>query len=339
MKGESRVKKGLQVFGAFIKQHRYSVCAYLICAGIIHAVLYLYKINLEIIVYADVICLLVVLVAGSLAYLSFYRKRRQLLSVVQQETLLTEELPQPDTEIEQAYYQILMKLQERYACDMQGWNLERKNSLEFYTTWIHQIKVPIATMKLVLQGEDTEENRELLAELFQIEQYVAMVLNYYRLEGTETDFVFREISADDAIRQVIHKYAGQFVRKRLRLEYKESGQRILTDEKWFVFLLEQVVSNAIKYTKTGAVTIRAEGDGVFAITDTGIGIAPEDLPRIFEKGFTGYNGRLDKKATGIGLYLCRKTADKLGIRVDVESTVGVGTTVRIYVGKERLLTD
>lgn len=333
------MKEKLRVFGSFLKQHRYSIGIYLICAVILHMVLYLYQIRLEIILYADAICLLVVSIAGGLAYISYDRKRKQLLSIVQQETVLAEELPPPDTEIEAAYCRILMKLQERYACDMQSWNLERKNSLEFYTTWIHQIKVPIATMKFVLQGEDTEENQELLEELFQIEQYVNMVLNYYRLEGTETDFVFRESSVDAMIRQVIRKYAGQFVRKGLRLEYAGTGQCILTDEKWFVFLLEQIISNAVKYTRTGTITIRVEGDGVVIIRDTGIGIAPEDLPRIFEKGFTGYNGRLDKKATGIGLYLCKKTADKLGIHLHVDSTVGVGTTVRMEAGRDRLMTD
>lgn len=332
------MKDGFRILGKYIRQHRNGGILFLVCAAVLHIVLYLYKINPEIILYADAICLLILLVSAGIGFAGYYRRWKTIRMIDSRETV-AERLPAPATAIEEEYSRIISMIQEQYGTDMQSWNQERKNSLEFYATWVHQIKVPIATMKLVLQSEDTEENRELLAELFRIEQYVNMVLNYYRLEGTETDFVFREMNLDDGIRQVIHKYAGQFIRKKIRLDFRETGQMILTDEKWFLFLLEQIISNAVKYTNAGAITIRGEGDGILTVTDTEIGIAPEDIPRIFEKGFTGYNGRMDKKATGLGLYLCKKTADKLSIQLQVTSEVGVGTTVRINAGKESLLTD
>lgn len=323
----------------FIKQHRNYGILLLICATVMHGVLYLYKVNLEAMLYADVICLLIVTVAVMAEFILFSRKCKVFHEVVKQDDMTLKDLPVPVTVIEREYHELLMKIDCKYAADMQEWNQERRTSIDFYSTWIHQIKAPIAAMKLILQGEDTDENRELLAELFRIEQYVNMVLTYYRLEGTETDFVFREAELDELIRQVIHKYAGQFIRKKIRLDYQATNQKILTDEKWFVFLLEQIISNAIKYTNAGVIRIYSENAGELTIADSGIGIAAEDLPRIFEKGFTGYNGRMDKKATGLGLYLCKKTADKLGIQIRCTSVAGEGTSFSIHAAKDPLETD
>jgi len=131
------------------------------------------------------------------------------------------------------------------------------------------------------------------------------------------------------VRQAVRAYASQFIRKKIRLEYEPLSCRVLTDEKWLLFAVEQVLSNALKYTKAGSVSITMEAKKTLCIRDTGIGIAPEDLPRVFEKGYTGYNGRADKKATGIGLYLCRRILGKLGHTISIESKLGVGTTVRL----------
>jgi hypothetical protein len=152
-----------------------------------------------------------------------------------------------------------------------------------------------------------------------------MVLSYIRLGSSENDFVFKEYELDDIIKQAIHKYAPQFVHNRIRMVYEPVSISVLTDEKWLLFIIEQLLSNAIKYTPKGTVTIEVSDAQVLSVADTGIGIASEDLPRIFEKGFTGYNGRADKKATGLGLYLSRQTADKLGIRLWAESKPGEGS--------------
>ena len=208
--------------------------------------------------------------------------------------------------------------------------------MDYYTTWVHQIKTPISVMRMNLQGEDTEEHRELLAELFRVEQYVEMALNWMRLGSDSTDFLFREYALDGIIRQAIRKYAPQFIRRRIRLVYEPAEGKVLTDEKWLLFIIEQLLSNAVKYTQQGSVSIRVVPEKVLEIEDTGIGIAPEDVPRIFEKGFTGYNGRADKKSTGLGLYLCRLTAEKLSHKISVESQVGVGTKVSIDLHSDTL---
>ena len=210
---------------------------------------------------------------------------------------------------------------------------------DYYTVWVHQIKTPIAAMKMMLEREDTKENRELGAELFRIERYVEMALGYIRLECESNDLVIREYDVDDMVRQAIRKFAPQFVERRLSLDFEPAGLRMSTDEKWFVFILEQLLSNAVKYTKHGGIRIAYECNGderLLKISDTGIGIAAEDLPRIFEKGYTGFNGREDKKATGLGLYLCRRVCDMLSIGIKAESETGKGSTFSLDL-KQRVI--
>lgn len=169
-------------------------------------------------------------------------------------------------------------------------------------------------------------------ELFRIEEYVSMALQYQRVSSTENDFVLEKVSVDGVIRDTIKKYAKIMIRRHIGIDYSGTGQEVYTDGKWLAFMLEQILSNAIKYTPHGVVTIEtAEEKDRFFITikDTGIGIKAEDLPRVFEKGYTGYNGHADKKATGIGLYLCRQMADKLGHTIRMESEIGKGTKVWI----------
>jgi signal transduction histidine kinase len=183
-------------------------------------------------------------------------------------------------------------------------------------------------MYLLLQSGETEA-AELEAELFSIEQYVNMALQYMRLDSETTDYVIKKYSLDRIVKQAVRKYAKLFIRKKLALDYDGTDVTVVTDEKWLQFVIEQILSNSLKYTKEGRIAIRVEPEKTLVISDTGIGIAPEDLPRVFDRGFTGYNGRSDKKSTGIGLYLCRSTLTKLGHTIRLDSEIGAGTTVSI----------
>ena len=182
-------------------------------------------------------------------------------------------------------------------------------------------------MDLILQAG--EGSPELKGELFKVQQYVSMALNFLRLGEGISDFVFREYPLDDILRTAIHAYAGQFIRAKVHLDFTPTNAAVLTDEKWLEFVMEQLLSNALKYAPGGTVSIYLEGPEQLVIADDGIGIAPEDLPRIFEKGFTGYNGRGDQKASGLGLYLCRRVCAKLGHTITAESTPDHGTAIRI----------
>ena len=195
-------------------------------------------------------------------------------------------------------------------------------------------------MRLALQNEDTPLSRKLTSDLFQIEQYVEMVLAFMRLGSDSSDYVFREHSIDSIVKQSVTKFASEFIDRKLRLEYEPIDKLVVTDEKWLSFVIEQLLSNALKYTRTGSVKIYMQEPMTLCIEDTGIGIAPDDLPRIFEKGYTGYNGRKDKKASGIGLYLCKRICGNLEIGISVTSELDKGTVVHIdlkqYDLKQRL---
>ena len=188
-------------------------------------------------------------------------------------------------------------------------------------------------MRLLLQ-QDGQENSELGQELFRIEQYVEMALGYVRLDSESTDLLLRRYPLDEVIRPAVRKFAPQFIHKRLTLRYEPGTQTALTDEKWLGFVIEQVLSNAVKYTPAGGtVTISCTDAPAIVISDTGIGVEPEDLPRVFEQGFTGYNGRADKKATGLGLYLCRRVCRRLGHTITMRSRVGEGTEITISLAR------
>ncbi len=156
-----------------------------------------------------------------------------------------------------------------------------------------------------------------------------MVLSYLRLDSDTTDFVLKKFDIFDIVKQSVRKYAHLFIKKKINLNLEETSFTALTDEKWLSFAIEQILSNSLKYTKEGFISICLENESTLVIKDTGIGIAEEDLPRVFEKGFTGYNGRYDKKSTGIGLYLCKRILLKLGHTISINSRITEGTEVKI----------
>lgn len=313
----------------YLWQYRYTTCATACNACIFAVIFYLYHLEIEAVLYAAALCMMLT-VTVQFVHFYFYRKKHLAwLDIIENIEIMDDALPKAKTLSEADAQEVIRKL--KHICDKRqtDWQQERQEHIDYYTTWVHQIKTPISIMRMTLQNEDTKQNRELLAQLFRIERYVEMVLSYLRLGSESSDFVFHQYKLDDIIRQAVHKYAFQFVRKRIRLLYEPTEQTVLTDEKWLLFLIEQILSNAVKYTQEGEVRITMSEEKVLQIADTGIGIAPEDLPRIFEKGFTGYNGRADKKSTGLGLYLCRMTADKLSHQIRVKSKVGKGTSFLI----------
>jgi len=222
---------------------------------------------------------------------------------------------------------LLMSDDEQSQCgiaDMNGGNIS--------TAGLNVVELNDAAKQKAVFKELSDNVGSFEDELFRIEEYVSMALQYQRVSNTENDFVLEKVSLDGVIRDTIKKYAKTMIRRHIGINYSGTKKQVYTDEKWLAFILEQILSNAIKYTPQGYVTIEtAEEKDRFFITikDTGIGIKAEDLPRVFEKGYTGYNGHADKKATGIGLYLCRQMADKLGHTIRMESELGKGTKVWI----------
>lgn len=249
------------------------------------------------------------------------------------------DFPEAMTVIERSYQEMIQSFYAEHLRLMTQQAKLEKDREDYYTVWAHPIKTPISAVKLLLQAEGKEENRLFLAELFKIEQYTELVLQYLRMDSVTTDFMFQTYALSPLVKQVIRKYFVLFIQKKMKLEFVETEDMVLTDEKWLGFMIEQILSNAIKYTPAGGKIriemIRLGADCTLTITDTGMGIQAEDLPRVFEKGFTGYNGRIDKKSTGIGLYLCKKISEKLGHELIIQSEASKGTQVAIFLSSRK----
>ena len=210
--------------------------------------------------------------------------------------------------------------------------------VDYYSMWVHQIKTPIAAMNFLLDNEELNQ-KNLQQELFKIERYVEMVLTYIRLDSISSDYVITKINLDEVVKDSVKKYATIFIKKKIKLNYVSHETMVISDKKWLSFAFEQILGNSVKYTSTsGEITIET-CENKLVIEDNGMGIKEEDLPRIFEKGFTGFNGRYEKKSSGLGLYLCKKTLDKLGHHIEISSKVGEGTRIEITFPKEDTLRD
>lgn len=277
-------------------------------------------------------CLLLwaALCAGALAFgfYRFARRHRALAGAAKRLFAVPDALPAPAGRLEEDYQELLrMALAERAAL-LTETDRRYRELRDTFTLWAHQIKNPIAAMTLLLQQEQAPDRGEMEGELLEIGRYVEMILNALRLGSESSDFVLRPCRLDDVIRPAVKKYARQFIRRRVRLEYEGTELCAVTDEKWLGFVLEQLLSNALKYTPRGEIAISVR-DRTLSIRDSGIGIAPEDLPRVFEKGYTGYNGRGEKSSTGLGLWLCREVLRGLGHEIAITSEPGRGTEVTI----------
>lgn len=326
----------MELFFEYIRQKRRVFIMQAVFAAIFIVTFVLYRLPVAAVLYPVGICV----GAGVLFMIYDYRevkKRHDRLSKIQNfMDISVDELPEPETIADKDYSRIIELLCEEQSSTVTNMNLRYDNMIEYYTVWVHQIKTPIAAMKLHLQNEDSALSRTVASELLRIEQYVEMVLVFLRLDSSSTDYVIREYELDNIVRQAVKKVAGEFIQRKLTLNYSEVKALVITDEKWLSFVIEQVLSNALKYTRTGGITIYCESGNVLCIKDTGIGIASEDLPRIFEKGYTGYNGRGDKKASGIGLYLCKRICSNLGHDISAFSAPGEGTTIKIDLGRNEL---
>ena len=326
-------------FRLYLRAQRRGMLFWGFCCLIFTVSFALYGLPLGAVLYPAALCA----AAGGIILLLSLRKSRavcQELSLMQHHPAdLTDELPAAQSPQEQAYQALLLALHADRQKLKSNMNARYHDMTEYYTVWAHQIKTPIAAIRLALQNEDTPLSRRLTGEVGRVEQYVQMALTYLRLGSDSSDYVIRSCALDDIVRPAVRRFAGEFIQRKIQLNYQMLNYTVITDEKWLGFVVEQVLSNALKYTPQGSVSIYMEPEGVLCIRDTGIGIAPEDLPRVFEKGYTGYNGRSHRKASGLGLYLCREILTRLGHSVSAESQVDHGTTIRIDLRQHKTIQE
>ena len=261
-------------------------------------------------------------------FFSWKRKRRQLLILKRQaeQSLETADLPKAETPLEEIYQEIIRDQEKRCQREQKESREKLVRSREYYTRWSHQIKTPIAAMELLLQ-EEPADVRALKRELLKTSQYVEMALSYQRMEGESNDLVIQRYELRPVVMQAVKKVSPLLIHKHISFSAGDLSGEVLTDEKWLVFVLEQLLTNASKYTKEGGSVRIGKENGLLVLRDTGIGIRPEDLPRIFEWGYTGYNGRLDKRSTGVGLALVKQVMEMLGNKIEIRSVLGEGTEV------------
>jgi signal transduction histidine kinase len=327
----------MKLFFRWLRGRWQGAALFALIFAVLALIFYLYRLPAEAVAYGFAVCLTLCVIVWAAEFAAFRRRHNMLACAVKNIEDASAPLPRPD-DAAQADYAELAEALRRENTRLRALTAVRLEDMDdYYTLWAHQIKTPLAAMRLLLQSSggalSEEDTAELEEELFRTEQYVELAMGYQKLSGDGSDLVIQACGLDAIVRQAVRKYARQFIRRGLSLDYGEIGMTVLTDEKWLQFIIEQVLSNALKYTKTGGISIFQRGESELVIEDTGTGIAPEDLPRIFERGFTGYNGRADKKSTGIGLYLCRLIAGRLGHTISAESEPGKGT--RIILGLAR----
>ena len=328
----------MDIIKSYIKKNLKIYLLLIIFIFIFVLIFYLYNLPFEALFYSSLLCFIAALIASIIDY-NNYRKSYIYLKYLEGNILNSmEDLPK-SLDIRVEYYQ---KIIERLHNEVERLKIEDNKKMEdladYYSMWIHQIKTPIAAMNFLLDNEETDV-KVFKQELFKIERYVEMVLTYIRLGSETSDYVITSIDLDEVVRENIKKYATLFINKKIKLNYVSHETYVISDKKWLGFAFEQLLSNAIKYTKSGGEISINISESKLIIEDNGIGIYEEDLPRIFEQSFTGLNGRYEKKSSGLGLYLCKKTLDKLQHKIEITSEVNKGTKVIVSFPKKDMFRD
>lgn len=342
MCGLHKNKKGsgvfnrMRIFAQYLKARRKLIAIYVLSYFVQLIVFFLYSVSVKPVIYSAELIAFFIAIWMCEDFITFYKKHQMLQHCLMEKDTSQCGFLETANVLEQDYQELISKLiQEKY--ELNEAKIKSMTEMkDYYATWAHQIKTPISAIDILLQAQKETgklDPKELKNQLFKIDFYVDAVMNYLRLEDLSSDYTFSEYSLEGIVRKAIKKFAPQFIGKKLNIHLENLNVYVKTDEKWLGFILEQLISNAVKYTPEGGdVTIYmetadAKAKKVLIIEDTGIGIAAEDLPRIFDRGYTGYNGRMSKKSSGIGLYLCRKAADRLGISLNITSVPENGTKV------------
>ena len=328
----------MEILKSYLKKNIKVYILFVVFITIFFIMFYLYNLPLEALIYTGSFCFLASLIASFSDFVN-YRESYKKLKFLEKNILNDlEDLPKSlDIRIDY-YHKIIEKLYEELEKSTQENRQKNTDMVDYYSMWVHQIKTPIAAMNFLLDNEEVDL-KNLQQELFKIERYVEMVLTYIRLDSISSDYVITKINLDEVVKDSVKKYATIFINKKIKLNYVSHETMIISDKKWLSFAFEQILGNSVKYSSAGGEITIETCENKLVIEDRGIGIKEEDLPRIFEKGFTGFNGRYEKKSSGLGLYLCKKTLDKLGHHIEISSKVGEGTRIEITFPKEDTLRD
>lgn len=304
--------------------------------------------NLSNVLYINISCVIFVCLYITIGY--FYRKAffKGLVETIENaEEQFAILFPEVQTNQQKRFLELLKKIHQDNRNQLQHLNDEKKDQQEFILSWIHEVKLPIAASRLLMENSENKTKDYLIDkfedELDKIDNYVEQALYYSRIDSFSTDYFITEVTANQIIKSSVKKYSKLFINKEIQFQMDDSTQFVQSDSKWLGFVIDQIIANSIKYTERGGkVAVQFEEDDRekrISILDSGIGIATEDLSRVFQKGFTGLTGRNQLKSTGIGLYLAKQLTRKLGHTLSIQSEEGTYTKVTIHFPKIRNYMD
>ena len=296
--------------------------------AILFVFVYLYRIPIEVILYPYILTIVFVLIVLLFDYIKYKEKVNKIIQICNDISSCYSVKINDKNIFDEYYLDIINELLKENRKQVSQIQKKVSDINDYFSIWVHQIKTPIASMKLKIDNEQMDL-LQLASDLNRIDHYVDLVLSFLKFDEEKIDLYFRKTDVDRIMRESLKKFSNDFIIKKIRLDYKLSKREVLTDEKWLSFVFDQLLSNALKYTDKGTISIYYDGDSCLCIKYSGIGIALADMERLFEKGFTGYNGRQYKKASGIGLYMCKRMCDKLNIAISIESIVNEYTLVKL----------
>lgn len=323
------------ILKSYIKDKTKLIIVWCIYIALTCLVFLLYDMDKDAIIYSAVLCIFIFamyLLIDLFSYTKKYNYRVKLRN--EPEFNMQECMESVDTIIEKQYLEIIDDIVQKNKKQERLFENSMHEHNEYVMMWAHQIKTPITAMNLILQTDMPDIKENLNKKLFEIEEYVDMMLQYTRIDSVNADMEIGEQHIIKIAKDVVRYFSKIFISKKLsvRIDIPEDLS-VKTDDKWMIFVFKQIVSNALKYTKEGCISIylaeKNDTGTTIVVEDTGCGIASDNLPRIFEKAFTGYNGHIDRRATGIGLYMCKRILDRLGHDIWFESEIDKGTKVFI----------
>lgn len=270
---------------------------------------------------------------------SFYKTIQSKLINLDKKYLVLEMLDKPKTTEEELIYQIFYDINKSYIEELKDYKLSLNNFKEYIELWIHEVKIPISSLVLMTHNSKETLPKKYTTQIDRLDNYIDQVLYYVRSNTSEEDFFIKEVSLQKIITSVALKNKDDLLENNIEFIVKTSNEKVLTDEKWLEFILNQIINNSIKYKrniKVPKIEIKVEEATqkvILTITDNGIGIPKNDLPKVFNKSFTGTNGRTTTKSTGLGLYIAKNLLKKLGHKIEIESEVNKYTKVTITFSK------
>lgn len=308
----------------YLKDHEICILIFLICIGITEGIFLLFNLSMTLQIFVLAVLFLGILVAGAYDYnrkKGFYRELEQKLQQLEEKYLLMDMLEKPEFLEGQIFYNVLSEMQKSMNDEIFV-QIRKNNEFKRYIeTWVHEVKLPIASIRLILHEYKGTSARILKEQMGRIESYVEQVLYYLRSEVPEKDYRIAPHSLKKLTDQSVSENRDSLILNRIKIIQETQDISVYTDEKWIRFILGQIISNAVKYKKEDSIirvwSHQEEKHRFLHIWDNGIGIAEEDLPRVFEKSFTGKNGRTQQASTGMGLYLCHMLCKRLGHRLTV----------------------